>query len=158
MQGHIEPRELQRFRSLLTEDAGAIDVVLHFSRDEENRYVVDVSVRADVTVTCQRCLEPKREQLDCGSKLGIVWTDQEAAVLPRHLDPLIVEEQSCDLREVVEDELILALPAFSYHDTQACKKLTETYSDPVIEEPGAQRPNPFEVLAQLKPGNEHDER
>lgn len=155
VKGSVEPQELQRFRSLLAEDAGVVDVELQFSRDEENRYLVDVSVRAEVTVTCQRCLEPKLEQLDCHSTLGIVWTDREAAMLPRHLDPLIVEEQSCDLREFVEDELILALPPFSYHDSQACRAVTKAFSDPIVDDPGEERPNPFEVLAQLKPGEEH---
>jgi len=56
----------------------------------------------------------------------------------------------------VEDELILALPAFSYHETDHCNTSITGFSGPAPEEEaGDDKPNPFNVLAQLKPGSEH---
>lgn len=154
IKARLSPPDLHRFRALLAADDGAIEVDCQFSRDEENRHLVALSLTADVVVVCQRCLEPMNKRLDCQSQLAVVWTDDQAADLPRHLDPLIVAEQNCDLMAVVEEELILAMPAFSYHDTEACRESTRAYSDPIdlVEE---EKPNPFDVLAQLKPGSEH---
>jgi len=152
--GTLRPLDLQRFRPLLAADEGTIEAQLSFSRDEEDRYVTHVAVEADVSVTCQRCLEPMPAHLTSDNTLAVVWTDEQAAHLPRHLDPLIVTQEACNLRELVEDELILATPPFSYHDTQECKERIAGFSDAAPEGSAAEdKPNPFNVLAQLKPGN-----
>ena len=151
--GVLKPEDLPRFRALLAGDNGIIRVELAFSRDEENRYLVRVSVSADVSVTCQRCLEAMPVEVSAENTLAVVWTDEQAAQLPRQLDPLIVSGENCQLWEVVEEELILSLPAFSYHDTEVCKTKLASYAEPVPQVAvGEGRPNPFDVLAQLKPG------
>ena len=154
--GTLRPLDLQRFRPLLAGDDGTIEAELMFSRDEENRYVIDVAVEAHVTVICQRCLEPMSQHMASKNTLAVVWTDEQAAHLARHLEPLIVEQEACSLWDLVEDELILAMPPFSYHDTKSCKERIAVFSDPAPEEEGGDdKPNPFNVLAQLKPGNKH---
>jgi uncharacterized protein len=74
--------------------------------------------------------------------------------LPAHLEPLIAAE-SVMLRELVEDELMLAMPMFSYHPDRACiSRLADGVqfgAAPVDPPPGeSTKPNPFDVLAQLK--------
>ncbi len=152
--GVVNPLKLRRFRELLADDAGEVRVALAFSRDEENRYLVSVTITAEVSVTCQRCLEPMVCRLEGENTLAIVWTDEQAAQLPRHLDPLIVPEEGCNLWELVEEELILLLPAFSYHDTEECRKKLADFARPSPPSATEQaRPKPFDVLAQLKPGS-----
>ena len=154
--GTIKALDLQRFRPLLAGDDGDIQVHLTFSRDEENRYLVNVAVAVDVMVTCQRCLEPMSTHIASENILAIVWTDEQAAHLPRHLDPLIVEEEACNLWDLAEDELILAMPPYSSHGTDECKQIETGFSaepDERVEQ--VEKPNPFDVLAQLKPGNKH---
>jgi uncharacterized protein len=154
--GYLKPLDLKRFRPLLASDEGLINVELSFSRDEERRYLLSVVLEADIEVTCQRCLEPLMKHVASSSTLAVVWTDEEAAHLPKELDPLVVGELPCDLWQVVEDELILALPAFSYHVTEVCKLGVQIVSDPVPPKgTGEERPNPFNVLGQLKPGDKH---
>jgi len=149
--GALKPLNLPRFEALLAEGAGEIRVVLSFSRDEENRPVVQVQFEAQISVTCQRCLQPMALSLAGDNTLAIVWNDDQAKHLPRSLDPLIVPEEDCNLWELVEEELILTLPPFSYHDTEKCKKILSGYGKPEPEAAeGASRPNPFGVLAQLK--------
>ena len=152
--GTLRPLDLQRFQPLLAGDEGTIEAHLVFPRDEENRHVIHVSVEAEVTLICQRCLEPMSEHLASDNTLVIVWTDEQAAHLPRHLEPLIVEQDACSLWELVEDELILAMPPFSYHDTEDCKERVVSFSDPALDESVAvEKPKRCNVLAQLQPGN-----
>jgi uncharacterized protein len=156
IRGALKPLDLQRFRALLADDAGLIQAELTFSRDEENRYLIHLDITAEVSVTCQRCLEPLPQILACENNLAIVWTDEQAAHLPRHLEPLVLEDEACRLWDVVEDELILALPSFSYHDTEECKQILARFNAaqaPAKEVEPADKPNPFNVLAQLKPGS-----
>lgn len=153
--GTLASLDLPRFHPLLTGDSAVISVDLAFARDDENRYLVQVSLAASVAVLCQRCLQPMPLHLSAQNTLAAVWTDEQAAHLPRHLDPLIADTEACNLWELVEDELILAMPAFSYHDTEDCKQRMTGFTGPEPEEAedGEEKPNPFNVLAQLKPGN-----
>lgn len=155
--GALKPLDLPRFAALLADEGGEICAQLAFSRDEENRPVVQVAVEAQVSVICQRCLGPMDLSLKGENTLAVVWNDEQARHLPRHLDPLVVSEEGCKLWELVEDELMLALPPFSYHDTEDCKKILSGYAAGPAdgEAPGAARPNPFEVLARLKSDDKH---
>lgn len=153
--GLLKPKDLKRFRTLLGADEGSISVELVFSRDEESRYLVKVSIDANIVVICQRCLEAMPDRLLCENTLAILWTDEEAVHLPKHLDPLVVEATSQSLWEIVEDELILALRPFSYHDIEECKVKTAAFSEPPPQlGTGEGKPNPFKVLGQIKTSEE----
>ena len=154
--GAIKPVDLQRFRELLVSETGSIQAELALSKDVENRSLVHVAVTADVEVTCQRCLLPMAVHLTSENTLAAVWTDEQANHLPRHLDALMTTEEACNLWELVEDELILGLPPFNYHDTEECKKILADFSPPPPSEgTESEKPNPFNVLEQLKPGKKH---
>jgi uncharacterized protein len=149
--GTLKPADLPRFKAILAAEAGSIRAVLAFSRDEEDRSLTQVHVEAEVAVTCQRCLEAMPLHVEGENTLAAVWNDDQARHLPRHLDPLILSEEACNLWELVEDELILAMPPFSYHESEHCKMSMSGYAGPAVEaEQREQRPNPFDVLAQLK--------
>jgi len=149
--GVISLDTLHRFGPLLADNSGQVKARLRFSRDEEDRYLVNVSVEAGVAVTCQRCLQTMTEQIASSNTLAIVWDDAQAVALPKDLEPLIVEDIVCDLHSVVEDELILARKPFSYHDTQACHSETKQFFDAEVTSDSApERANPFDVLAKLK--------
>jgi uncharacterized protein len=154
--GAINPHDLHRFRELLVSEAGSIQAELTLSRDMENRSLVHLAITADVEVTCQRCLSPMSVHLTMDNTLAVVLTDEQANRLPRHLDALITTDEACNLWELVEDELILTLPPFNYHDTEECKESLAAYAPPPPEEADeSAKPNPFNVLAQLKPGKKH---
>jgi uncharacterized protein len=149
--GAIKPLELHRFRELLVSEEGSIQAELSLSKDAENRSLVHIAVTADVEVTCQRCLSPMPVHLSTENTLAAVWTDEQAHHLPRYLDALFTTQEASNLWEMVEDELILELPPFNYHDTEECKKILADFSPPSPEEAAeGEKPNPFNVLEQLK--------
>ncbi|MBT4518854.1 MAG: hypothetical protein HOC23_02515 [Halieaceae bacterium] len=152
--GVLRPPKLRYYRELLADDAGSIRAVLAFSRDEENRYLIHIVTDAEGLVICQRCLEPMPMQLHTDNLLAVVWNNEQASHLPRHLDPLIVaEDEDCSLWRLVEEELMLGLPQFNYHNTQDCKQRLARFTQPQPEEGQRERkPNPFNVLENLKPG------
>jgi uncharacterized protein len=122
-----------------------------FSRDEENRQIVTVCLKADVLVECQRCMERFAQTLDSKSELAIVRTDEEASLLSERYEPLIGAEDT-DLWEIVAEELALVLPVVSYHpdkcpETRMVPEVENDTEDGTVHE--ADRPNPFEVLSVL---------
>jgi uncharacterized protein len=154
--GVLKPLDLQRLREILAQDTGSLQATLAFSRDEENRYLIEVSVTADLSITCQRCLEPMPVHVETENLIAVVWDDEYASQLPRSLEPLIVQEGPCNIWELVEDEVMLGLPTFSYHEAKDCNKILAGILQSLPEDGEVdEKPNPFNVLAQLKPGNKH---
>lgn len=151
--GTLKPRDLKRFLPLVEDADGDIFVQMVFSQDEDKRYLLHLMIRADIVILCQRCLENMPLHLASTSSLAIVWTEEEATHLQRHLDPVIVKDTHCDLWQIVEDELILNLPPYNYHDAADCKLSTDDFSDPDPEQGLSEdKRNPFDVLEQLKSG------
>ena len=118
--GSLRPGDLPRLAPLLAGTDGTIEVSIDFHRDEEGRFLASLAVDAVLPVECQRCLEAVSQTLAPRSELAAVWSDDQARHLPASLEPVLAGEEEVDLWELVEEELVLALPPFSYHDDPAC--------------------------------------
>jgi len=152
---HIEIAKLKRFASALAGDGGIADVVLDFDVDEQGVRHAAGTVSADVKVLCQRCLLPMDLQVSAEVDVAFVHDDAQAVHLPKQYEPVIVDDENCvDLLDVVEDDLLLALPLVTYHLEDACSGVSryETGNDAYFKEDAQieERANPFDVLEQLK--------
>lgn len=143
-----------RLATMLANDDGAecgdVAVKLHLFVDESGIKRIDGEVQAVVSVSCQRCLQPMRLPIDSTFSVGVVWSDDESVRLPKQLEPFVVGEGMHDIRDLVEDELILCVPYASYHDDMACAGEYQQPDDAVQVVEPEKKPNPFTVLAQLK--------
>ena len=99
---------------------------MSFYVEDQSRKVVRVKSSVTVKIICQRCLVAMPLCLECDTILCIVWTEDEASTLPKHLDPWVVEEDKGDAIQLVEDELLLALPFVAYHNEDKCNSLTSS--------------------------------
>lgn len=125
-----------------------------FRRDEAGRYVVEVQLQAEVAMQCQRCLGAMTLSLRPSALMACIWKDEDALDLPDPYEPLLVGE-TADLSDIVEEEILLALPVSPLHETE-CKSAEQTAALCEVEdvamssEADAGRENPFAVLGQLK--------
>lgn len=99
-----------RFRELIASDEGDAAFEIEFGVDELGYSFVDVSVNATPTLICQRTLEPFGFDLQRRVRLGLIGSDADTPALPADYEPLVVPEEPVALMDLVEDELILALP------------------------------------------------
>lgn len=77
-----------------------------------------LEVDAVVTLECQRCLEPLREALRVERRFFYVDGEDAAAALDLESEEdVLALQRSIDLRQLVEDELLLALPLIPRHAT-----------------------------------------
>ena len=72
--------ELARLQGVLASENGRVEAVFAFGRDEENRYVVTVSVDAEVEVHCQRCLDSMQVAVQSENRLAIVGDDDRSSL------------------------------------------------------------------------------
>lgn len=144
--------QMPRLAPLLTSSEGEAAFVLAFDRDADGRDVVAVSVEATVAVQCQRCLGPMGLTITDTARLAVVAGPDEAERLPHDLDPLVVQDDQVALRDLVEDELLLALPAAPLHPPSECGVKLEHVNAgqaTTTENEGQRGDNPFAVLADL---------
>ncbi len=145
LEGRLAIKRLSRFIDLLASDAGNADVELQFIRDDEGRRLIKGSVSAAVDVYCQRCLDPMALALKQSFALALVAGEDPARQLPEELEPVIVVDDTVDLHNLVEDELLLALPIVSLHE-QDCAGQRYMSAEEPEQEP---RQKPFEDLAEM---------
>lgn len=146
LEGKVLVESLPRLAELLVEPTGQVSVKLEFGRDEQNLRILQGELGADLQLLCERCLAPVEKRIESQFTLGIVLDDEQAKNLPRSYEPLLVDPEKLELAEVIEEELILSLPMFAYHDD--CEIAVKAETEDVPEE--NEKPNPFSVLSQLK--------
>jgi len=155
LEGSIALAEMVRLGESLQDTQGEVSISLEFGIDNEGIRFIHGHVQAEVSLICQRCLETMRYPLDSEFMLGLVRSTTEAENLPSHYEPLLVDDEPLFLRDIIEDELLLALPIVAMHAPEECS--AELNSAPQSEQAQEDEDtgttagdNPFAVLADLK--------
>jgi len=155
LQGTLALAEMARLGESLQDTQGEVQVSLEFGIDNEGIRFIRGHVQATVSLICQRCLEAMRYPLDSEFLLGLVRSTAEAEKLPSQYEPLVVEDEPLFLRDIIEDELLLALPIVAMHAPEECSADLNVAPQPEQaqedKDTGATAGNnPFAVLADLK--------
>ena len=141
--GRLPLERLSRLAELLVDRRGEAEVRLDFRQEGRGRVVVLGRIGALLRLTCQRCLEPFDFAVDVPVHLVVVGSDAEAERLAEEEDPLLLGEgQALSLAEMVEDELLLALPQVPAHPPPGCGGAAR----PEAEAAPAERSSPFAAL------------
>jgi uncharacterized protein len=151
LRGRVPLAEMERLAKVVHSAAGEAWADLHFGTDEEGHAYLAGRVRADVTLICQRCLEPVVLHLDRELRLGLVADLAAADGLPDRYDVLVVDPRPMRLAAIVEDELLLALPIVPMHPRDQCPAGEYVAAgEEAAEADAPARPSPFAALAELK--------
>jgi uncharacterized protein len=112
-----------RLRDLLYDDQGSIEYDLHGVRDAFGRFGLELRVRASLRVTCRRCLEAVRVAVDEQARLWLARSQAQIDDQPLSADGPdgIVGAREMAVRDLVEDELLLALPYAPRHEDCATR-------------------------------------
>lgn len=148
--GPVPFRQLSRLRPLLADDSGQIEVVLNFDVDELGVPYVQGDLSTELQLVCQRCLEPFVFPVKQQSILAWVRSEREAERLPLRYEPYLVNTNPLVLNDVIEDELLLALPQIPMHEESECPARHVLRQTATGQDEQAEAENPFSVLANLK--------
>jgi len=150
LQGYIPLAGMGRLAGLLRHLDGGVEVDLQFDVDLQGVRLLRGHMKTEVALECQRCMETVVKPVELDVLLGFVDSEAAGKQLPGEYEPSVLEAPTVALRELVEDELILALPIVALHPLDECSGNAryEAADDqsPVIEE----KVNPFAVLEGLK--------
>jgi len=127
------PREFVR-------PGNSVTAKISFAR-EDRRVVARVGLGGTLTLTCQRCMKPMQWPLATQSSAVLVGTERESDELPPGTETVHAADRRVRLMDLIEEELLLALPLVPMHEGTEGEDATADAGHPV------QRP--FEQLGEL---------
>jgi uncharacterized protein len=131
--------EMSRLQDLLADARGSVKALFVFAKLDAGRVGATVAVQAMPWLVCQRCLQGFELPVASDSEIEFVTSEAEApAESPREI--YLMDAGTVSLRELAEEELLLALPVIASCSTpEGCGRA------PSAEE----RQRPFSVLQDL---------
>ncbi len=143
--GVLPLSKMARMQDVLLHKDGEVTFELKFGKDGKYAVVTGM-VEADLVLQCQCCMGPIPWSVRDSVSLAVVASIDEANLLPDSYEPLLLEQGKIPLSDIVQEELLLAVPTIPQHEQ--CEVSVAKDNKPKPEVSG--RPNPFAVLAKLK--------
>ena len=147
--GTLPLASLRRLVPSLAAAQGDVRYALQFDRDALGTAFIGVQAEAALPLTCQRTLEPFDLPVRIHTRLGLITREEDEAALPPGYEPLLSADGQVSPAEVIEDELILALPVVPLSPGGVGKDET-VWSSAAEDAVGEVPANPFAALARLK--------
>ncbi len=142
--------EMARFSSAVASVSESVFVKVEFAKDAQSLTYFKGDMNVDVKLICQRCNKPFNHSVYAEFCFTPVQGNEEEDLLPDAYEPVEVNDHGeVDLFQILEDELILALPIVALHEKEDCTVKAEDLQFGHIE-PEPERENPFAVLKELK--------
>ena len=151
--------DLSQFERLLLEAlGGGTTAKVHFSAQgltrtdsgQGEQIWLTLKAEVDLPQTCQRCLGPVVMPVMVEREFRFVASEAQAEVEDEESEEdVLVLSRDFNLLELVEDELLMALPAVPKHAVCPAPVKLQV-ADPDFVEVADDKPNPFAVLQQLK--------
>jgi uncharacterized protein len=124
--GSVPLAKLPRLAASLAETSGSLQVELQATRDADGQGWLHGEIRGRLPLTCQRGLHAFDWDCDVALSLALVETESEEAKMLKETDAYLVEDDELPLRDLVEEEVLLALPLVPRcEDLDCVKRLTK---------------------------------
>jgi uncharacterized protein len=117
-EGTLPLSSFPRLQDLLVSDAGEAAYALRGVRDGRGRPSLRLTVHATLQLRCQRCLGPFAHEVDADALLVLAASQAEIEAEPATVDApdRVMAGKEMAVRDLVEDELLLALPYAPRHE------------------------------------------
>jgi uncharacterized protein len=140
--------ELPRLRSQLASVGGQGQGRVHFAR-ESGFVVAELSLSGGATLVCQRCLDPMTVPVSSSARVALITAESDAGRVPEHLEPVLAAGGRITVGELVEEELLLALPIVPLHGESSDCAVREAKRAESAPGPSQSTQKPFAQLDQL---------
>lgn len=114
--GDIELKRLSRLRDMLHAHDGSVRVGVRFGPSRRGWWPLRLKYEGTLRLVCQRCLEPMDIAMAAESKLGLIESAAAEPLLPDDYEAVLLEEKRFNPSQLLEDELLMALPLVPKHD------------------------------------------
>lgn len=143
IQGELDLEQMGRLKALCQTAHRAAQIDLVFGRGADKRSAMRGHIDIELGLVCQRCLGPMAATVSVQPNVIFGRPGEPSGALQEGQEFVEVDGPFC-LAEMVEDELILALPMMPRHSVADCAGFAETAGH--APRHGA-KPSPFAALA-----------
>lgn len=145
-EGRLPLSSLTRLAGVLDATDGEVTYSLEFDHDTLQVPYLELRIDAALPLLCQRSLVRFVQPVQVVQRLGLIRDEADEAALPEGYEPLLVAEDGMlKPAELVEDELILAVPL-----VPVAPGSDAVERDWPVSPEEEKRANPFSALAGLK--------
>tara|TARA_Y100001935_G_scaffold255670_1_gene271178 strand:- start:17819 stop:18328 length:510 start_codon:yes stop_codon:yes gene_type:complete len=145
--GTVVLESMPRLAPLLAKTDLSAAYSLSFGQDSEKRLVISGNVSTKLKLKCQRCMEDLDFSIELTFCLSPIKTAKESDSLPEKYDPLLMNSDWIAPMDIIEDELILAIPSAPKHEEEDC---AVSLRDLKVKDSLVKKESPFAILAKMK--------
>tara|TARA_B110000008_G_C16930106_1_gene548349 strand:+ start:1216 stop:1737 length:522 start_codon:yes stop_codon:yes gene_type:complete len=147
LNGNYKISELSRLSEISSNKNDKVEVDLNFHLENGKIPCVEGIIKLKLVLDCQRCLD--NLEVDLKVTFGIAFTRNESQTdsLNDKFEIYLIEEEELDAKNLITDEILLAIPMAPSHDFDCGLK---TDKGDIVEEI---RKHPFDALKKIKIAN-----
>ena len=154
LQGCIPLKQMKRLINALSSSEGEVYIDVEFSVDTNRVVLLSGEIKTDTKLICQRCMGEMELPIALDFQLAFVRSEAEMERLPEGYEATLIDNNSMMLSDIIEDEILLALPSIPKHLDENCTSdsVAKSWGSQQIEPDteSVERDNPFNILASLK--------
>ena len=140
--------EMPRLQDSLATPQGSVHASFTFAKVDSGRVGATVAVESIAQLVCQRCLQGFAYPLAGSSEVEFAGS-VSPGVAESQREIYVVEDGLVSLRDLAEEELLLALPIVAMHEPEVCERAAAEEADGEIQGASGDRSRPFASLQNL---------
>lgn len=150
--GSIPIEKLPRFAERQADKAGRdaalapVDAKAEFHRDEQGTRLAQLEYSTLAVLTCERCLGDVDYPVEGSATFAFLPEGFDLQTVPESYEPVLMDSNEVNLLQALEDELLLSLPMFAYHQDEQCNSRLNEMNESVEDQ---SKVSPFAVLGDL---------
>jgi len=152
--GEVPISDFSRLMEVVVSDKGHVNARMRFSFKKGKIVIISLKINAEIELICQRTLNPFMYAIDSQIELAVVESETQMEYLSDHYEPVIIQDGLLDPKEIIEEEILLAIPVIPKSRLNDCDLSGNsaycTASKMEEDEKICQKPNPFAILSTLK--------
>lgn len=155
-QGELPLAAMPRLAATLADGRGTVEYELDFGIEALHTRCLALRAKAVLALECQRTLEVFDYPVAVDVRLGLIDHERDEAGLPEGMEPLLLDDGELRPAQVIEDELLLALPAYPVKpgaDAETKSWDGKHWVAASANDEAEPAQNPFAVLGELKKHN-----
>lgn len=126
--GYVRILDLDKLKTYLddSQEDSNLYVKVSVKQDLQYRYIIELDLKGDVSLTCQRCLNEYKFNID--KKLDLIALNSIDNISNREgeFEPVILDDSGkIDLYDIISDEIILSIPQVPRHAVENCSEVSE---------------------------------
>ena len=148
IEGRLPIQCFHRLGEMLVVREGDVYLRLEFGNGDFGSTRVNGLAATEACLICQNCMQQFRRQVTCDIALQVVSDESKLERMPEVDDAIVAPDKVIPVADLVEDELILAMPMIPRHEEGQCPE-TDYEQEEIVLPKVQEEQNTYRPFADL---------